>query len=100
MIISILNNTIITITQSLVKSTKLINSNNVNFNDIQESNWDRVLQDNNTLSLLSLLNKIKETLELIIKDTNIDKEYYRYLINQCSNWIESDKFITIENEIN
>ena len=32
MIISILNNTILTITQSLVKSTKLINSNNVNFN--------------------------------------------------------------------
>ena len=67
MIISILNNTILTITQSLVKSTKLINSNNVNFNDIQESNWDRVLQDNNTLSLLSLLNKIKETLELMQK---------------------------------
>ena len=64
MIISILNNTILTITQSLVKSTKLINSNNINFNDIQESNWDRVLQDNNTLSLLSLLNDfVKECIK-------------------------------------
>lgn len=99
-IISILSNSILTITQSLVKSTKLVNSNNVNFGNIQESNWNKVLQDNKTLSPLSLLNKIKETLELIVENKDINKEYCRYLIDQCSNWIKSDKFITVENEIN
>lgn len=89
---------IITVTQSLVKSTRLLDSSNIDFNHLQNNNWEEVFQNNGVLSPKIILENCKHIIESILNKKDLDKVYCKFIYDQCSNWIVSDQFATIENK--
>lgn len=93
---SIPANPVLTITQSLVKSTDLKNSNHVDFAKQAENDWDTILQDNEVLHPKIIIDQFGKAMETLLMGGKLDKEYCAFMLAQCQNWEITDQFTIIE----
>lgn len=89
-------NPILTLTQSLVKSVDLKNSDGVSFTKQSENDWDVILQNNEVLHPKIIIDQFGKTLETLLMGGKLDKEYCAFMLAQCQNWEITDQFTIIE----
>ena len=87
---------ILTVTQSLVKSSDIKDTTNIDFTDPSNNNWEEVLQRNEVLTPKIIIDQFQVVLAALIKGDKIDIDYCHFMFDQCKGWEESDKFIIIE----
>ena len=87
---------ILTVTQSLIKSTNIKDRTHIDFTDPSNNNWEEVLQRNEVLTPKILIDQFQGVLATLIKGDKIDMNYCHFMFEQCKDWEESDKFIIVE----
>lgn len=87
---------VLTVTQSLVKSTDIKDRTNIDFTDHSNNNWEEVLQRNGVLTPKIIIDQFQGVLATLIKGEKIDIDYCHFMFDQCKNWEISDQFVITE----
>lgn len=87
---------ILTVTQSLVKSSDIKDTTNIDFTDPSNNNWEEVLQRNEVLTPKIIIDQFQEVLAALIKGDKIDMGYCHFMFEQCRDWKISDQFVITE----
>lgn len=87
---------VLTVTQSLVKSTDVLEERSIDYENPENNDWEEVLRVNKVLTPNAIINQFQAVLLNILKGQAIDPNYCEFMIEQCKDWEISDQFVITE----